>query len=90
MNKTVDISYQPVGRYEDKRNEKMHTDIFPNSSIASIAVAEEIAELIRAKALGGDMAILGLATGSSPIKVYSELIRMHEEEGLSFTIWITE
>ncbi|MCK5781166.1 MAG: glucosamine-6-phosphate deaminase [Flavobacteriales bacterium] len=89
MNKTVDISYQPVGRYEDKRNEKMHTDIFPNSSIASIAVAEEIAELIRAKALGGDMAILGLATGSSPIKVYSELIRMHEEEGLSFRNVVT-
>ena len=84
LSKTVDISYQPVGRFEDKRYEKMHTEIFPNSSIASIAVAEEIAALIRNKAERGEMAILGLATGSSPIKVYAELIRMHNEEGLSF------
>jgi len=29
-------------------------------------------------------AVLGLATGSTPIGVYRELIRMHREEGLSF------
>jgi glucosamine-6-phosphate deaminase len=28
---------------------------------------------------------LGLATGSSPTKVYEELVRLHKEEGLSFT-----
>lgn len=28
--------------------------------------------------------MLGLATGSSPIKVYEELVRLHKEEGLSF------
>ena len=32
---------------------------------------------------------LGLATGSSPIKVYEELVRMHKEEGLSFANVIT-
>jgi glucosamine-6-phosphate deaminase len=32
---------------------------------------------------------LGLATGSSPIKVYQELVRMHKEEGLSFKNVIT-
>jgi len=32
---------------------------------------------------------LGLATGSSPIVVYDELIRMHKEEGLSFANVIT-
>jgi len=82
--KTVDISYKPVGRFEDMRYEKMHTEIFPNSAIASIAVAEEIAELIKAKAERGEMAVLGLATGSSPIRVYAELVRMHKEEDLSF------
>ncbi|MEN8137863.1 MAG: glucosamine-6-phosphate deaminase [Bacteroidota bacterium] len=88
-NKTVDISYQPVGRYEEKRYEKMHAEIFPSSSIASIAVAEEIASIIRSKAERGEMAVLGLATGSSPIKVYAELVRMHKEEGLSFRNVVT-
>jgi glucosamine-6-phosphate deaminase len=89
MNKTIDISYQPVGRLEEKRYEKMHVEIFPNSSIASIAVAEEIASIIRSKAARGEMAVLGLATGSSPIKVYAELIRMHQEEDLSFRNVVT-
>ena len=33
--------------------------------------------------------VLGLATGSSPVKVYDELVRMHKEEGLSFKNVIT-
>ena len=33
--------------------------------------------------------VLGLATGSSPISVYNELVRMHKEEGLSFKNVIT-
>ena len=89
MSKTIDISYQPVGRLEEKRHEKMHVEIFPNSAIASIAVAEEIATIIRNKAERGEMAVLGLATGSSPIKVYAELIRMHQEEELSFRNVVT-
>lgn len=33
--------------------------------------------------------VLGLATGSTPIPVYKELIRMHKEEGLDFSTTIT-
>ena len=33
--------------------------------------------------------MLGLATGSSPISVYQELVRMHKEEGLSFKNVVT-
>jgi glucosamine-6-phosphate deaminase len=33
--------------------------------------------------------VLGLATGSTPIGVYRELIRMHREEGLSFADVVT-
>ena len=29
-------------------------------------------------------AVLGLATGSSPVPIYDELVRMHREDGLSF------
>ena len=48
------------------------------------AVAAEIAALIRARAAEGKEAILGLATGSTPVVLYKELIRLHKEEGLSF------
>ena len=30
-------------------------------------------------------AVLGLATGSTPLGLYKELIRMHREEGLDFS-----
>jgi glucosamine-6-phosphate deaminase len=47
-------------------------------------IARRIAELIRARAAAGQRAVLGLATGSTPIGIYRELIRMHRDEGLSF------
>jgi glucosamine-6-phosphate deaminase len=52
-------------------------------------VAREIAELIKQRQKEGRNAVLGLATGSSPVKVYDELIRMHREEGLSLHNVIT-
>jgi glucosamine-6-phosphate deaminase len=47
-------------------------------------VAHRIAELIRSKRAAGRRAVLGLATGSTPIGVYRELIRIHREDRLSF------
>jgi glucosamine-6-phosphate deaminase len=64
--------------------EKILTRIFPNSLQASKVVAKEIADLIMAAKQKGRNAVLGLATGSTPKKVYAELIRLHTEEGLSF------
>lgn len=64
--------------------EKIPTTIFPDSKEASRAVAQEIADLIRAKQKENKGCVLGLATGSSPKTVYAELIRMHKSEGLSF------
>jgi len=66
------------------QREKIHTEIFEESSDASGLIAEEIANLIRQKSEKEEFCVLGLATGSSPKGVYKELIRMHAEEGLSF------
>lgn len=66
------------------RFEKVPVSIYENPTIAVKAVAKEIADLIRAKAAKEETCVLGLATGSSPIKLYAELVRMHREEGLSF------
>jgi glucosamine-6-phosphate deaminase len=63
--------------------------VYASSSAASRAVAQQIADLIRAKAARGTTAVLGLATGSTPQTVYDELVRMHREEGLSFRNVVT-
>ncbi|MFK5959469.1 MAG: glucosamine-6-phosphate deaminase [Lutibacter sp.] len=85
----IDIRYKPAGQFEDTRFEKIHNIVFSNSEEGSICVAEEIATLIKEKQTKNQLCILGLATGSSPIKVYEELVRMHQEEGLSFENVVT-
>jgi len=64
--------------------EKIPTHIYADAKAASMAVAQEIADLIRQKQREGRLCVLGLATGSSPKTVYAQLVRMHREEGLSF------
>ena len=68
----------------EKRFENIGTIVFENSTMASKAVAKEIADLIRVKQAQKQPCILGLATGSSPKGLYAELVRLHKEEGLSF------
>ncbi len=47
--------------------------------------ADIIAEIVRRK----PRAVLGLATGSTPLGTYKELIRMHREKGLDFSQVVT-
>ena len=74
---------------EETRFEKVPVRIYTDQNVASTAVAKKIAGLIKKKKLNGENAILGLATGATPIKVYAELVRLHKEEGLSFSNVIT-
>ncbi|WP_111709430.1 glucosamine-6-phosphate deaminase [Lutibacter citreus] len=83
------IRYEEAGKFEETRFEKIHNVLVPNSREGSIRVAKEIYELIIDKQLNNEECVLGLATGSSPIKVYEELVRMHKEEGLSFVNVVT-
>lgn len=81
--------HQSIGKFEDTRYEKIHNITYNSSQAASILVAQEIAQLIKEKQQEETFCVLGLATGSSPIKVYEELVRMHKKEGLSFYNVIT-
>ena len=69
--------------------EKIPVRIYEDSHGASRALARRIADLIRERADQGRPAVLGLATGSTPVQVYRELIRMHREEGLDFSNVVT-
>ncbi|MCU0398509.1 MAG: glucosamine-6-phosphate deaminase [Cyclobacteriaceae bacterium] len=64
--------------------EKVPVTIYESSEKASKYVANEIAALIKSKQKKNEPCVLGLATGSTPTRVYSELVRMHKEGKLSF------
>lgn len=69
--------------------EHIPTRVFPLAGEVSRAVAAEIAGLIRKKAALNKKCVLGLATGSTPLGVYDELVRLHQREGLSFANVVT-
>ncbi|QDT05991.1 Glucosamine-6-phosphate deaminase 1 [Rubripirellula lacrimiformis] len=70
-------------------NERIACRIFSRASDASVAVAAEIADLIRSQAASGKNAVLGLVAGSSPVNVYTELVRLHQNGELSFANVVT-
>lgn len=66
------------------QKERLQTLIYSNAADACLHVATAISKLIRERNEAGKATVLGLATGSTPVRLYQELIRMHREEGLSF------
>ena len=69
--------------------EKVPVKIYKTPVEGSNAVAAQIASLIKEKQAKNLPCVLGMATGSTPIYLYKELVRMHKEEGLSFKNVIT-
>src|SRR4051812_49982737 len=70
-------------------NERIRTVVVEDHGDIARLVATRIATLINERNATGESTVLGLATGSTPIGVYRELIRMHREEGLSFANVVT-
>lgn len=83
------LDYKTPGSFEETRYEKLHNVIVGSSVEGSIAIAHCIANLILQKQKKNQYCILGLATGSSPLSVYRELVRLHKQDGLSFNNVIT-
>lgn len=59
----------------------MEIVIQPSPESASHIAAHIVANLVRSK----PACVLGLATGSTPLRLYQELVRMHREDGLDFS-----
>jgi glucosamine-6-phosphate deaminase len=74
---------------EAEQFEKIPTKVFAGSETAVRELASIISDLIRQRQTENRQAVLGLATGSTPVKLYQELIRLHREEGLSFKNVVT-
>ena len=71
------------------QHERIRTAVVDDHTGIARLVAGRIATLVRARANDARPVVLGLATGSTPIGVYRELIRMHREEGLCFANVVT-
>src|SRR6202050_1913960 len=74
---------------EAEQFENIRTKVFADSESAVRELAAGIADFIRQRQTEKRAAVLGLATGSTPVKLYQELIRLHREQGLSFKNVIT-
>src|SRR5882724_7870501 len=70
-------------------NTKTPTLVFPTSGQAARHLALMIESLIRQNNSAGKSTVLGLPTGSTPVGLYRELIRLRQEAGLDFSRVIT-
>jgi len=61
------------------------TYVFDSGADACRHVAQQIAGVVRDRNSLGLSATLGLVGGSSPVGVYQELVRLHQENGLDFS-----
>ena len=87
LNRISPRYYRPENAFEKSvltRLEKIPTDIYESTEEGASQVALDIAQSIREKQKAGRFCVLALAGGQSPRNVYANLVRMHEEEGLSF------
>lgn len=87
LNRVSPRYYRPENAFELSaltRFEKIPTEIYESSEEGSAHIANEIAQAIRNKQRDGRFCVLALAGGNSPRNVYSELVRLHKEENLSF------
>jgi glucosamine-6-phosphate deaminase len=66
------------------RYEKLRTSIYADIDEGFRSIAQKVASLIREKETISEICILGLSGGFSTLGVYDELVRMHNEEDLSF------
>src|SRR6266513_2364678 len=72
-----------------RERERLKTVVFPEHSDLAAAVAERIIEVIQHETRAKGKVVLGLATGSTPLGVYEELIRRHEAGDVDFSGVIT-
>ncbi|MBO0699590.1 MAG: glucosamine-6-phosphate deaminase [Zavarzinella sp.] len=70
-------------------NARIRTLVFKTAGEASRHAALIVERLVRENNSAGRPTVLGLATGSTPVGVYRELIRLHKEEGLDLSGVIT-
>lgn len=79
--------YKPENDFEEytqTRYEKIPTAIYESAQRAAKKIANEIVKEMLAKQSKGEMFVLGISGGTSPLPVYEELVQRHKSENISF------
>ena len=84
MNELTSSMKSIVKQDFESNKERVKVKIYNNSDIASKAVSDHIIDKINQKTKRGENFVLGLATGSTPVKVYRNLIQAHKNGTVSF------
>src|SRR5213083_3180846 len=80
----------PATTIESSRElERLRTVVLPEHNDLAVAVADRIMEVIQRETRAKGRVVLGLATGSTPLGVYEELIRRHQAGDVDFSRVIT-
>ena len=80
--------YRPDGNIERSvltRFEKLPTDIYATAEEGAVDVALKIAATIRQRQREIRACIMAFSGGATLTEVFNQLVRMHEQEGLSFS-----
>ena len=88
LSKVAEKLYRPADAFELSRVTRMehvNTTIHENAQEGIASVAARIAKLIRDRQASGKQAVLSLAAGRSMRDLFTELVRLHKEEALSFS-----
>ncbi|HYX82645.1 MAG TPA: glucosamine-6-phosphate deaminase, partial [Gemmatimonadales bacterium] len=72
-----------------RERERLRTVIFPEHSDLAVQVADHIVDVIQRETRAKGRAVLGLATGSTPLGVYEALIRRHQAGEVDFARVVT-
>jgi glucosamine-6-phosphate deaminase len=79
----------PVSKARKASGTNLPCYVFEASDDLARHVAVIVAGVIRERNALGQKAVLCLPTGSTPVGVYRELVRLHKEEGLDFAHVVT-
>jgi len=89
MAKAAERRVLPPTIESSRERERLRTVVLPEHSDLAVAVADRIVEIIQRETSAKGRAVLGLATGSTPLGVYEELIRRHQAGDVDFSRVVT-
>ena len=89
MAKAAERRVLPPTIESSRERERLRTVVLPEHNDLAVAVADRIVEIIQRETSAKGRAVLGLATGSTPLGVYEELIRRHQAGDVDFSRVVT-
>src|SRR2546429_3803247 len=87
---TPRVGRAPRGPIEGRRDrEHIRTIVVPDHDDLALRLADRIVEVIARETAAKGRCVLGLATGSTPLGIYRELIRRHQAGEVDFSRVVT-